>query len=394
MASPLGRSIRRCIKNIPFSKSTTIGKFIPFLGPAFHSRCTNQSLRDASKYRTPYSPWGGFTNGYEGDLRAHLLANQNDILRRASLKAMSPVASSGLGMAHGMTATTTTQQPGSWTHSHSTTTSLPAPILGTASHQYHPAIKAQYRNMAQQQLSKPKPTPASKPYKVGLPAAISLSLKSTKSAMQVPSKQSPVPLPANFLAAMTSSPGTPAPSSSKASPLQPSTPRAGSPNPNSTAPPLSSASSPRRPATPLQQQPSRISTTPVPLPRSSAPTQGDTAASSTPCLARAEPSKSSEAKEQPTDTPPKVTASINETPNSTNHNVIPGMETSSALATPTPSTNQQAGADRPQAAPHRSKTMTHHQPEGFPDVPGCESMEFVERMMVNLRKASQRRSVD
>jgi hypothetical protein len=30
-------------------------------------------VRDSSKYRTPYAPWGGFTNGYEGNLRAHLM---------------------------------------------------------------------------------------------------------------------------------------------------------------------------------------------------------------------------------------------------------------------------------------------------------------------------------
>ncbi|KAI1432380.1 hypothetical protein GGR50DRAFT_697127 [Xylaria sp. CBS 124048] len=29
--------------------------------------------RDSTKYRTPYAQWGGFTNGYEGNLRAHLL---------------------------------------------------------------------------------------------------------------------------------------------------------------------------------------------------------------------------------------------------------------------------------------------------------------------------------
>ncbi|KAI1389118.1 uncharacterized protein F4822DRAFT_429731 [Hypoxylon trugodes] len=29
--------------------------------------------RDSTKYRTPYAHWGGFTNGYEGSLRAHLM---------------------------------------------------------------------------------------------------------------------------------------------------------------------------------------------------------------------------------------------------------------------------------------------------------------------------------
>ncbi|KAI1374844.1 hypothetical protein F4677DRAFT_425119 [Hypoxylon crocopeplum] len=29
--------------------------------------------RDSTKYKTPYANWGGFTNGYEGNLRAHLM---------------------------------------------------------------------------------------------------------------------------------------------------------------------------------------------------------------------------------------------------------------------------------------------------------------------------------
>jgi len=31
---------------------------------------------DSSRYRTPYNAWGGFTNGYEGNLRAHLMSTQ------------------------------------------------------------------------------------------------------------------------------------------------------------------------------------------------------------------------------------------------------------------------------------------------------------------------------
>lgn len=33
----------------------------------------NAAHRDAARYRTPYALWGGFTNGYEGDLRKHLM---------------------------------------------------------------------------------------------------------------------------------------------------------------------------------------------------------------------------------------------------------------------------------------------------------------------------------
>lgn len=34
--------------------------------------------------------------------------------------------------------------------------------------------------------------------------------------------------------------------------------------------------------------------------------------------------------------------------------------------------------------------LAHYQPQEFPDVPGSESMEFVEKLMENLRKVSQR----
>ncbi|KAI3323976.1 hypothetical protein HD806DRAFT_496114 [Xylariaceae sp. AK1471] len=43
--------------------------------------------RDSTKYRTPYAPWGGFTNGYEGSLLAHLLQTPDALfgIRRQSL---------------------------------------------------------------------------------------------------------------------------------------------------------------------------------------------------------------------------------------------------------------------------------------------------------------------
>jgi hypothetical protein len=335
-----------------------------------------------------------------------LLANQNDLLRRASLAAMSPVGSArpyqgppSTAIPPGATAIATTPQQ--------TTTSLPPPILGTASHQYHPAIKAQYRNMAQQP-SKPKPTPAPKSYKVGLPAAISLSLKSTKSAMQVPPKQSPVPLPAGFLAAMASSPGTPAQASSRPSPAQPSSPQVGSPNAklvttSSSSTSLRGSTTPVGSTSKASQQLQRISVTPVPLPKfSMLPQENKTG--TTPPSTKPEPSNLSQPNGPnslegglPGATTPKAEATPKEaavpsieTPFNTN-NVIPDMKQSAALLTPSSTINQQTMADRP-PQPLAAQTTMHHQPEGFPDVPGCESMEFVERMMENLRRASQRRS--
>ncbi|KAI1106458.1 hypothetical protein F4804DRAFT_300713 [Jackrogersella minutella] len=42
--------------------------------------------RDSTKYRTPYAHWGGFTNGYEGNLRAHLMRSPEALfeIRRRS----------------------------------------------------------------------------------------------------------------------------------------------------------------------------------------------------------------------------------------------------------------------------------------------------------------------
>lgn len=43
--------------------------------------------RDSTKYRTPYAHWGGFTNGYEGNLRAHLMRTPDALfsVRRSSV---------------------------------------------------------------------------------------------------------------------------------------------------------------------------------------------------------------------------------------------------------------------------------------------------------------------
>ncbi|KAL6877848.1 hypothetical protein HDV57DRAFT_500688 [Trichoderma longibrachiatum] len=398
--------------------------------------------REATRYRTPYMPWGGFTNGYEGDLRAHLLANRHDVLRRASLTAMTPGGSSGpyqtqpsAAVPYHGPAVSSAQQTGP--PAQQSNPGLPAPILGTASHQYHPAIKAQYRSLmqqqpaqqhpsqqqpgkqqqptqqqpiqqqpTQQQPSKPKPTPAPKSYKVGLPAAVSLSLKSTKSAMQVPAKQSPVPLPANFLAAMTSSPSATAPSSVKHSPVGQASPAAASPNMKTAAVPSASSSqeagnSTGPTAKPAHQAP-RISTTPVPLPKFAMAYQGNAvvppsspARMATPNLSQpaqsaplAQQGQGAVAPQGPADAVREAATSVRGTASHTTQNTDLNKETSTA-SMPASTTIQQVKDD--QASPPRSsQPLFRHEPEGFPDVPGCESMEFVERMMENLRKASQR----
>ncbi|RCI15741.1 hypothetical protein L249_3231 [Ophiocordyceps polyrhachis-furcata BCC 54312] len=205
--------------------------------------------RDASKYRSPYAPWGGFTNGYDC-----LTPRQSEVLWRSVPRPL-PTApnstrpppqkivrqggpvSSGPAQPNGPVAASAQDPvsaparapapaparapgpapasapaasppptPGPAAASRWTDGGMPPPpVPGTSGRPLHPAIKPQYGLAAPPQTKTAAPAP--KPYKVGMPAAINLALKSTKPAVQVPPRQSPVPLPANFLAAIASSPG-------------------------------------------------------------------------------------------------------------------------------------------------------------------------------------------
>ncbi len=50
--------------------------------PPTHATLSLIRFRASNRYRTPYAPWGGFTNGYEGNLRAHLTSTQGDALNK------------------------------------------------------------------------------------------------------------------------------------------------------------------------------------------------------------------------------------------------------------------------------------------------------------------------
>jgi hypothetical protein len=155
-------------------------------------------------------------------------------------------------------------------------------------------------------------------------------------------KQSPVPLPANFLAAMNSTPPT------------------SRTIPTSQTPKSSPSLSPK-------------STAPVPIPKFPGMTPHQAAA---------------QAANSPT--PPHKEQGPS-------HDIHPRV----ALADAT-NTAQQHVADQPTGVPdsiHFSGTdsaspewtRSAHQPvaQEFPDVPGSESMEFMEKMMANLRRVSQ-----
>jgi hypothetical protein len=155
-------------------------------------------LRDSTKYRTPYTPWGGFTNGYEGNLRAHLMKTPDALL---ACKQQPSHATGDMGPAsiprHASNSSSATQgsPPGyspynathntsapapatrrTWSHGssfqgspqgvqQSTTTPVQLNILQTASGPYdpnsvmtklHPAIRAQYAAMLQRKQSHPQ----------------------------------------------------------------------------------------------------------------------------------------------------------------------------------------------------------------------------------------------
>jgi hypothetical protein len=231
--------------------------------------------RDPSRYRTPYAPYGGFTNGYEGNLRAHLTANQNALL-----------------------------------HQHAATSAYGSSYFADSQN----TAKPQYMPPTQANKAKPKPQP--KAYKVGAPnTCIYLYLANCN--LQIPEKESPVPLPANFLAALMSSPNTP--HGPKNSPPQ-----------NNT-----SAGSPKSETIPSAG--TKTSATPVPLPNF-------------------------------------AKAALGQQNSSNGQNGSP--------------TQQDRQQPLSTAAPVQSSVPIGNHRQEFADVPGRESMEFVENMMLNLRRAS------
>ncbi|PHH79030.1 hypothetical protein CDD80_5744 [Ophiocordyceps camponoti-rufipedis] len=367
--------------------------------------------RDASKYRSPYAPWGGFTNGYE-----YLMPRQSDLLRRpvprpqvpagpdtgyplpqnvarlgvpanmvpapAAPQASAPVMAPPMGMDGGI---------------------LPPPMSGVPGRPLHPAIKPQYgltlpqtgqqqqqpqqqppppqyqhqhqhhhqhQHPLQHQQPRPAVTPTPKSYKVGLPAAINLALKSTKPAVQTPPRESPVPLPANFLAAMASSPGSQQASSSP----QPVS-QSQSPGLQALSTQASSLQAPSmQPHKPVMLPPPAFCQQRVATPESQTD-RGVQLAHSGPTAGpriEVDGNQSSRTSEMPRNIPDSSAQATSQA----------GASTSieAAVQNVTPGT----GVSDPRVGLQQE----------FPDVPGSESMRFVERMMENLKRVSQRADVD
>lgn len=82
-----GRFTHQSTRSTHSSRSTTTGMF-----HTLYARPRLTFARDSTKYRTPYAAWGGFTNGYEGNLRAHIMANKDTFLHQHSPYGQRPAA--------------------------------------------------------------------------------------------------------------------------------------------------------------------------------------------------------------------------------------------------------------------------------------------------------------
>lgn len=268
------------------------------------------------------------------------MSNEKDLLRRTSLSSMSPApqaaASSPYSSVYSRPPETVTPLSA---NQHKTSTS-PAPE--PSPQQLHPAIRPQFGPGSQQVSTHNQPAPPV-PTKIKPPSAPSTTklvpVKGKgKRGAKTTKHVTPVPLPANFLAAIgESAPTSPSPAVEEV----------------------------QRDVTPVTNLPTKISTTPVPVPkfpgmpaRPSAESQSDSAAT--------------------------LIALSRNGESSTQDNGAMKWKIISPGAHKTLSPTECSAQNVP--APAAQQT----EPQEFPDVPGSESMEFMEKMMANLRRVVQR----
>ncbi|KAK0386357.1 hypothetical protein NLU13_6194 [Sarocladium strictum] len=276
--------------------------------------------RDSSKYRTPYSPAGGFTNGWEGSYDIHALSGQADRTSATATVSGQGIASHWSAQSQ-MLSQTLSRPHGSAPNGVHTQQAYPVSSR-VATESMSPIGSSESSNAA-------KPPPPLKQAVLGL---ANTALKATKTAALVPSKQTPVPLPPNIMAAMrTSSASSPQSAASQITPVL------------SRSSPLGAKSPRLLTGTALTPSPgaSKISTSPVPIPTFSAVTSDQHTAQAKASVAPHAPGKPSGGFEQMT------------------------------------------------ANKHLENDVKI---QAFPDVP-AESMEFVERLMGNLRRVSQHNGI-
>ncbi|KAI5458125.1 hypothetical protein BGZ63DRAFT_427404 [Mariannaea sp. PMI_226] len=375
--------------------------------------------RDSSKYQTPYAPWGGFTNGYEGNIRAHLTSHPNDLLRRASLTSRAHLSPNYVSSDHSTqqssqgTSTTpggppypVTPQPplyGTNTVSYpprleslpsasQVAMPLPQQYARPIKTEHHPSAPATQQNhwqipqwrASQQAVAQPQPFHQQvSQWKTQVQPTAQQSTQNTQNATQpqtpshkpkpaaplaqksykIPAKESPVPLPANFLAAITSVAPSPATAAAQVqlTPAASTTSNAsleGSNQVSSTSQTHRTAASP---STPVITEGSKISITPVPIPQ----------------LPGMAPPSLSEGGSLPMNEQTGSKAESDRETEATSH------------ASPTGQLHSAPSAPNTQLTSANSSNIKS-EPQSFADVPGGGSMDFVERLMQNLRKVSQR----
>lgn len=300
------------------------------------------------------------------------MSRQSDLLRRPSINSGPlPVMNSPSGISPNSQRTAPIEKrdfyppapsPASATAmQHQSTWVLPPPASGASSHTLLAAIRPQ--NEAALQHAPQRQHPAAsipranvdlgqKQSKVRRPPTVHLDMTLAKLARQVSHKQSPVPLPANFLAAMASSPtGTQSPRSGPA------------------------------PASTGGQSGQSLAWEPIMQPSYHTPAQ----AAGLGCKPEANPAHAAKASGPAMPGPglPSMSSASQHTI-SRPEKVPPLVEKPEASGV---TSSGQQHAPRDSAS---SPAVQLQLRQEFSDVPGCESMKFVERMMENLKRASQR----
>ncbi|KAF4988896.1 hypothetical protein FGRMN_9477 [Fusarium graminum] len=350
--------------------------------------------RDSSKYRTPYATWGGFTNGYEINPRTHMNAN-HDAFPRGPVKDGAVMSNPNFGAQntpyHRPSAplpplSSVSQMPSTGQHqfrqqpiakpasnpparsSPSNFGQLPRPAIKA---QYLPPMQAHIQTQTQTQMQTPTQKPPREPQQVAQPSNQNSKSKTATvfKPYKIPPKESPVPLPANFLAAMAPTPSSPAI-------RQPVVQQ-----PENEDPPVAPKSekslqgAQRSPTgeSPANRQPpgAKVSNTPVPIPR-------------VPGLV---PQPAARPQYH---TPPQFTAVPQGLPAESSSRVGGTVPIPKAGRRQTASASQgsKLTITNQKYTPHTSTTEKNapfNKVQDFPDVPGKESMKFMERLLSNIR---------
>jgi hypothetical protein len=271
---------------------------------------------------------------------------------------------------------------------------VPSPTMtSTTSGQFpRPALKAQYLQPIQvqgqgqahsqqhQQSQQPQPNPQrlQKPQETAQTPNQNSKLKTATvfKPYKIPPKESPVPLPANFLAAMTSTPNTAAATAGQPALQQPS--NKGSPVEPKPARKVQATQQPPLEVHTPGRQPlgAKISKTPVPIPRLPGFMPVSTSREQAALTQKHVPNQ-----EQSNCRLPSYQGSP-VTPVATQEQTASSVRDGKLVLTNTNQENAPQTVLEEQAIPWDQ--------QDFPDVPGSESMKFMDSLLENIRTIARR----